>query len=396
MSNGSEAAATAVGTQSSRPREAGFAALLDDDLDGDTLLQLASLETSPSPTTDNNSSAASPDRVEQDLWTNELDGDTLLQVSAIADTPDTSRRSSTTSCVGGLDPVDIDGVDLSVDDCYRCSQVLFAHATDEASMGTLGYTEATISALADEFEQGDLDRVLGVAESEPLQWAIKEDLPYIQYLAQINVVRIEQLARAAVHKPWDDIVDRYCARGNSRDEPALYLFPCPNAVHGCLYENTQKRLMIEHASNCTVDEAHPPESLSFRCTYPDTEDPTRTCTKAFAKQKGLNSHITDIHLFESKKCDLGCKTDRIFRSDSTWKRHVKQVHDTSFVKRVCPASPCSQSTQMWISRYDLNMHLTRDHNWDRARRDAYFGGALKNTGGSGLTWVPKGQKRHRK
>lgn len=195
---------------------------------------------------------------------------------------------------------------------------------------------------------------------------------FVDYFSRINVVRNTSLRHSL--KKLAEVFPRHVGMGNSRDEPSLFLIPCPNAALGCSYSHPNPEILEEHEISCTIRLANHQASGS------DSSEETQLfncdrdgCTKQFKTKEYLNNHIKRNHDWTPKKCELpDCpKPDVLFDTGGKMQRHLQRDHDTDWKPSKCIFPGCS-SSHIFEKRYLYNLHLKNVHKLRGEEKAQYF------------------------
>jgi hypothetical protein len=147
-------------------------------------------------------------------------------------------------------------------------------------------------------EDADVD-LLDILD-EDLQRFNEDDLihsspeGFIDYFSYINIMRNQKAGRLSEDK-FEEWVDKWAPRGNSRDAPICFIYRCSNWIWGCDYTNGECRAVEEHFRKCKISYLNPVKLANILCRKPNCEKGFRTV----ATQKSYERE----HNFEHRQCN---------------------------------------------------------------------------------------------
>jgi len=171
---------------------------------------------------------------------------------------------------------------------------------------------------------------------------MKSCLDFVSRFSKINVTRNGNLRLCPSAATRREAALLH-VRGNSRDEPSLFLYSCKNSVFGCDYTSKDGAYMRTHERTCrrTSIEASTRVANKIPCTQ-------EGCSVRVADQKSLKTHLINVHgTGEKRKCPYApdsCDID-VDYTPSKLKTHIDHYHMGFPVTRCPLASECGSLTE---------------------------------------------------
>lgn len=221
-------------------------------------------------------------------------------------------------------------------------------------------------------ETAPLDSTAATPSNDPTSATTLPGEQFVDYFSRINVVRNTSLKHSLTK--LDEVFPRHVGMGHSRDEPSLFLIPCPNAVLGCSYSHPNPERIAQHEISCTIRLADHQDRGGDSSEETQLFDCGRDgCTKQFKTEKYLQRHIKRSHDWVPKKCELpDCpKPDVLWDSGGKMQRHKQVDHDANWKPSKCIFPGCS-SSHTFEKRHLYNMHLKNVHKLRGEEKAQYF------------------------
>lgn len=209
--------------------------------------------------------------------------------------------------------------------------------------------------------------------NDPASAVTLPDEQFVDYFARINVVRNMSLRHSLTKLA--EAFPRHVGMGNSRDEPTLFLVPCPNAASGCSYSHPNQELVDKHEVGCSIRLAanlregkgglEEEVAKPFRCDRSG-------CARSFKKKADLNFHVKRDHDWVPKRCELSdCpKPDIEWSTGTQLSNHIIQDHDKDWTPSKCTYPDCPSPT-VFAKRHLYSIHLQHVHKLRGAEKQKY-------------------------
>ncbi|KAL2274702.1 hypothetical protein FJTKL_02989 [Diaporthe vaccinii] len=217
--------------------------------------------------------------------------------------------------------------------------------------------------------------------NDPASAVTLPDKQFVDYFARINVVRNMSLRHSLTKLA--EAFPRHVGMGNSRDEPTLFLVPCPNAASGCSYSHPNQELVDKHEVGCSIRlaaklkegkgglEEEEEEQQEVVAVHPFHCDRSG-CTRKFKKKTGLDNHMKRDHDWVPKKCELSdCpKPDVEWTTGTQLSNHIIQDHDKDWTPSKCTYPGCPSLT-VFAKRHLYSSHLQHVYKLRGAEKQKY-------------------------
>lgn len=209
--------------------------------------------------------------------------------------------------------------------------------------------------------------------NDPASAVTLPDKQFVDYFARINVVRNMSLRHSLTKLA--EAFPRHVGMGNSRDEPTLFLVPCPNAASGCSYSHPNQELVDKHEVGCSIRLAASlkegkggPEEVVVQPFHCDRSG----CTRKFKKKAALNAHIKRDHDWVPKRCELSdCPKPGVeWATGTQLSNHIIQDHDKDWTPSKCTYPGCPSLT-VFAKRHLYSIHLQHVHKLRGAEKQKY-------------------------
>jgi hypothetical protein len=175
---------------------------------------------------------------------------------------------------------------------------------------------------------------------------------FIDYFSRINIVRNQKAGRLSEDK-FQERVDKWAPRGNSRDAPTRFIYRCSNRIWGCDYTNGERRAVEEHYRKCKISQSNPMKPANIMCRKPN-------CEKGFRTEAARKSH-EHAHDFERRQCD-NCNDGKWYATPRQWNRHKSTYHNTEWdPATICGVDGCARGDVPFKTRTSYQMHLRDTH-----------------------------------
>lgn len=167
-------------------------------------------------------------------------------------------------------------------------------------------------------------------EDDPIHSSPEE---FIDYFSRINTMRNQKAGRLSEDK-FQERVDKWAPRGNSRDTPTRFIYRCSNRIWGCDYTNGEGKAVEEHYRKCKISQSNPVKPANIICRKP-------TCEKGFRTVATRKSYER-AHNFERRQCD-DCDDGKWYATPRQWNNHKSTYHSTEWdPATICGVEGCAR------------------------------------------------------